>query len=89
MVARGIERIYGWLVQILEWIILAVPLAVFGVVAHVVGKSGVGVFSVLWIFLVAMLAGLAIHSLLYYPLVAWLVGNKSPKKYLGRGPMPS
>ncbi len=85
MVARGIERIYGWLVLILEWIILAVPLAVFGVVAHVVGKSGVGVFSVLWIFLVAMLAGLAIHSLLYYPLVAWLVGKKSPKKYLGQG----
>lgn len=83
--ARGIERIYGWLVLILEWIILVVPLAVFGVVAQVVGKSGVGVFSVLWIFLVAMLAGLAVHSLLYYPLVAWLVGKKSPKKYLGQG----
>ena len=49
------------------------------------GQSGVGVFSVLWIFLAAMLAGLAIHSLLYYPLVAWLVGKKSPKKYLGQG----
>ena len=85
VVVGGIERIYGWLVQILGWIILAVPLAVFGVVAHVVGKSGVGVFSVLWIFLVAMLAGLAIHSLLYYPLVAWLVGKKSPKVYLGQG----
>ena len=84
-VVRGIERIYGWLVQILGWIILAVPLAVFGVVAAVVGKSGVGVFSVLWIFLVAMLAGLAIHSLLYYPLVAWLVGKKNPKIYLGQG----
>ncbi|MFO0698943.1 MAG: dicarboxylate/amino acid:cation symporter [Nitrospira sp.] len=85
MIARGIERVYGWLVLILEWIILVVPLAVFGVVAQVVGKSGVGVFSVLWIFLVAMLAGLAVHSLLYYPLVAWLVGKKSPKKYLGQG----
>lgn len=80
-----IERIYGWLVQILGWIILVVPLAVFGVVAQVVGKSGVGVFSVLWIFLVAMLAGLAIHSLIYYPLVAWLVGKKSPKIYIGQG----
>ena len=85
-VAVGIiERIYGWLVQILGWIILVVPLAVFGVVAHVVGKSGVGVFSVLWIFLVAMLAGLAIHSLIYYPLVAWLLGKKSPKIYIGQG----
>ena len=84
-VVRAIEHIYEWLVQILEWIIFVVPLAVFGVVAAVVGKSGVGVFSVLWIFLAAMLAGLAIHSLLYYPLVAWLVGKKNPKVYLGQG----
>jgi Na+/H+-dicarboxylate symporter len=85
VVVRGIERIYGWLVLILEWIIVVVPLAVFGVVAQVVGKSGVGVFSVLWIFLLAMLTGLAVHSLLYYPLVAWLVGKKSPKQYVGQG----
>ena len=82
---RVIEHIYSWLVKILGWIILAVPLAVFGVVAQVVGKAGIGVFAVLWIFLVTMLAGLAIHSLGYYPLVAWLVGKKSPKVYLGQG----
>ena len=85
MLVHGIERIYGWLVQLLEWIILVVPLAVFGVVAQVVGKAGVGVFSVLWIFLAAMLLGLSIHGLVYYPLVAWLVGKKSPKVYLGQG----
>ncbi|MEO8048537.1 MAG: dicarboxylate/amino acid:cation symporter [Nitrospirota bacterium] len=83
--ARIIERIYRWLVQMLGWIILAVPLAVFGVVAQVVGKAGIGVFAVLWVFLAAMLLGLAIHALIYYPLVAWLVGKKSPKIYLGQG----
>ena len=82
---RIIERVYQLLVQILGWIILAVPLAVFGVVAQVVGKAGVGVFTVLWIFLAAMLLGLTIHALVYYPLVAWLVGKKSPKIYLGQG----
>jgi Na+/H+-dicarboxylate symporter len=82
---RVIEHVYSWLVQILGWIILAVPLAVFGVVAQVVGKAGIGVFAVLWIFLVAMLVGLLIHALGYYPLVAWLVGKKSPKIYLGQG----
>ncbi len=82
---RTIEHIYAWLVQILGWIILLVPLAVFGVVAQVVGKAGVGVFSILWIFLAAMLAGLAVHALMYYPLIAWLVGKKSPKVYLGQG----
>ncbi len=87
--ARIIERIYHWLVQMLGWIILAVPLAVFGVVAQVVGKAGIGVFAVLWVFLAAMLLGLAIHALVYYPLVAWLVGKNSPKVYLGQGRMRS
>lgn len=85
LAVAGVERLYEWLVQILGWIILAVPLAVFGVVAQVVGKSGIGVFSVLWIFLAAMLLGLAVHSLLYYPLVAWLIGKKNPNVYLGQG----
>lgn len=80
-----IEQTYGWLVTILWWVILVVPFAVFGVVANVVGKSGLGVFSTLWIFLVAMLLGLTVHALLYYPLVAWIVGKKSPKLYIGQG----
>lgn len=84
-VVQAIQRIYGWLVKILGWIILIVPIAVFGIVAQVVGKSGLGVLSVLWIFLVAMLAGLAIHSLIYYPLMAWFIGKKSPKVYVGQG----
>ncbi len=84
-IVRFVEWVYEWLVRILGWIIHAVPFAVFGVVAQVVGKSGVGVFSILWIFLVAMLAGLTIHALIYYPLVAWFVGKKSPKVYLGQG----
>ena len=83
--ARTIASLYALLMQLLGWIILVVPLAVFGVVAQVVGKAGVGVFSVLWIFLAAMLLGLAVHSLVYYPLVAWLLGKKSPKIYLGQG----
>jgi Na+/H+-dicarboxylate symporter len=28
---------------------------------------------------------MAIHALLYYPAVAWLVGGKPPRVYLGRG----
>jgi len=84
-IAWAIERIYGGLVTVLWWVILVVPLAVFGVVANVVGKSGMGVFATLWIFLAAMLLGLAVHALLYYPLVAWVVGKKPPNLYIGRG----
>ena len=84
-VARAIERLYGWLVTVLWWVILIVPFAVFGVVANVVGRSGIAVFSVLWIFLAAMLLGLAVHALLYYPLMAWWVGKKPPRVYVGQG----
>ncbi|MGQ0812264.1 MAG: dicarboxylate/amino acid:cation symporter [Nitrospiraceae bacterium] len=82
---RAIEGLYRMLVQMLEWIIHTVPFAVFGVIAQVVGKSGFGVFSVLWIFLAATLLGLALHALVYYPVVAWLIGKKSPKVYIGQG----
>ncbi len=82
---RGIDGLYRVLVQMLEWIVTIVPFAVFGVLAQVVGKSGLGVFSMLWIFLAATMLGLGLHALLYYPAVAWLVGRKPPTVYLGQG----
>lgn len=82
---QGIEAILSILFQMLEWVIQLVPMAVFFVVAGVVGKSGLGVFKTLWVFLAVMLLGLAVHSLIYYPLVAWLVGKKTPREYLGKG----
>jgi Na+/H+-dicarboxylate symporter len=51
----------------------------------VVGASGVGVFAYLWVFLVVALAGLFLHSLIYYPLMAYLWGRKTPKQFLGQG----
>lgn len=84
-VEHVIEGAHKILIQMLHWVVEAIPFAVFGVVAQVVGKSGLSVFSVLWVFLGTMLLGLAVHSLGYYPLVAWLVGGKSPRRYLGQG----
>jgi DAACS family dicarboxylate/amino acid:cation (Na+ or H+) symporter len=80
-----VEGVYHILVQMLDWIVQAVPFAVFGVVAEVVGREGLSVFRILGFFLGTILLGLAIHSLLYYPLAAWLVGRKSPREYLGKG----
>jgi len=82
---RFVEVVYQTLIQMLHWVVQAVPFAVFGVVAQVVGRSGVVVFHALGGFLGVILLGLGIHSLIYYPLVAWLVGRKSPRIYLGGG----
>jgi len=84
-ILRFVEATCLVLMQMLAWVIEVVPFAVFGVVAHVVGKSGLGAFSALSGFLGVILLGMALHALVYYPLMAWLVGNKHPRVYFGRG----
>ena len=80
-----VATIYEALIRMLHWVVQAVPFAVFGVVAQVVGRSGVAVFHALGGFLFVILLGLLLHSLVYYPLVAWFVGRKSPRVYIGGG----
>jgi DAACS family dicarboxylate/amino acid:cation (Na+ or H+) symporter len=84
-VERFVAGAYEVLVVMLGWIVQSIPFAVFGVVAQVVGRAGLDAFAALGVFLGAILLGLALHALLYYPLVAWLAGRKPPAVYLGRG----
>jgi DAACS family dicarboxylate/amino acid:cation (Na+ or H+) symporter len=84
-VSTGVEGAYAIVLKMLGWVIEAVPFAVFGVVAQVVGKAGLGAFHAMSGFLGVILAGFAIHALVYYPLMAWLVGRRSPRVYLGNG----
>jgi len=80
-----VTTLFELLTTMLLWVAEAVPFAVLGIVAQVVGRAGLDVFRSLWLFLVVILAGLLIHSLVYYPLAAWFVGRKSPREYLGKG----
>ncbi|MEO5722127.1 MAG: dicarboxylate/amino acid:cation symporter [Chthoniobacterales bacterium] len=80
-----VATIYETLIRMLHWVVQAVPFAVFGVVAQVMGRSGITIFHALGGFLFVILLGLLLHSLVYYPLVAWLIGRKSPRVYLGGG----
>lgn len=82
---RGIDGTYRVLVKMLGWIVETAPFFVFGVVAQVVGKAGLGTFAALSGFLGVILLGFAIHSFVYYPLMAWWVGGVSPRVYIGRG----
>ena len=73
------------LVGVLAMVVQAIPFAVFGVLAQVIGRDGTRVFGDLGVYVVAMVAGLLLHALGYYVLAAWLVGRRSPKVYLGEG----
>lgn len=50
---------------ILHWVILAVPVAVFGTVAHVVGENGFQPFFALAAFVIAVIVALALQTLWY------------------------
>lgn len=76
---------YQLILQMLAWVILAIPVAITGVVAQVVGKSGLSVFTLLAVFLITLLAGLLIHCLIYYPFMARWFGKMPVKRYLGQG----
>ncbi|MEQ1506933.1 MAG: dicarboxylate/amino acid:cation symporter [Myxococcota bacterium] len=69
----------------LLWVAELMPFAAAGIVADVVGKAGIGVFSVLWPFFVTILAGLLLHALGWYPLLAWAVGGVSPARLFRGG----
>ncbi len=84
-VVRFVRGAYGVLVQMLTWVVHAIPFAVFGVVAQVVGKAGLGPFAALAPFVAVILTGFTLHALVYYPAMAWLVGGKTPRVYLGKG----
>lgn len=80
-----VEATLEVLILMLEWVVKTVPLAVFGLVAQVVGATGLHIFQILGVYLITILSGLAIHALIYYPLLAYFVGGKSPRVYLGGG----
>lgn len=76
-----VELGYATLTKMLLWAADMMPYAVCLIVAEVVGKAGLAVFTVLQVFLFTILAGLLLQALVYYPLLAGLCGM-SPLRFL-------
>lgn len=61
-VGHLVELFLESLIKILHWIIAVVPLAVFGIVASIVGTEGFAPFKALGIFVASVLLALAIQA---------------------------
>ncbi|MGB4067897.1 MAG: dicarboxylate/amino acid:cation symporter [Nitrospira sp.] len=61
-VGHLVELFLESLIKILHWIIVVVPLAVFGIVASIVGTEGFAPFKALGMFVVSVLLALAIQA---------------------------
>ncbi len=60
-----VEILLESLIKILHWIIAVVPLAVFGIVASIVGTEGFAQFQALGIFVLSVLLALTIQAAYY------------------------
>jgi len=76
-----VHVLFQALTHMITWIVHLLPIAIFFVVAGVVGKTGPGIFKVLLSFLATVVLGLFLHAVVYYSLVLWLVARVSPRKF--------
>jgi DAACS family dicarboxylate/amino acid:cation (Na+ or H+) symporter len=67
LVALGFEI----LIVLLHWVIELIPLAVLGIVAHIVATQGFGTFLGLGLFVVSVLLGLLLHLGWYLLRIRW------------------
>ncbi len=82
---RFVVATYQIVLKILSWIIELAPVAICLAVAGVIGATGPGVFRLVGVFFVTVVVALAVHSLVYYLLSAWLIGGKSPRTFMREG----
>jgi DAACS family dicarboxylate/amino acid:cation (Na+ or H+) symporter len=79
-----IEEAFELLGVILQGVIALVPVAVFGVVAKVVGTSGFGIFASLGALVGTVALGLGVHVLVYYAVLVAVLGRRSPFTFFRR-----
>jgi len=60
-----VDVAFDVLITMLFWIVEIIPLAVFGIVASIVGTQGFGPFIGLGAFVISVLVGLALHGCYY------------------------
>jgi Na+/H+-dicarboxylate symporter len=69
---------FALLLRALGIVVHGVPLAAFGIVAKVVGQSGLAIFPVLGLFVLVVAVGLALHSFAWYGLLLAVLGRRRP-----------
>jgi len=69
------------LTLVLGWVVDLVPLAVFGVLAKVVGTTGFGLFASLGKLVATVAFGLVVHVTVWYTALLVLVARRSPAAF--------
>jgi Na+/H+-dicarboxylate symporter len=77
------QSLYTAVMTLVDWILWLAPLGVFFLVAWSVAKIGsLGLIGPLGLYMVTVVAGLAIHGLIVLPLALWVFGRCNPYRYM-------
>lgn len=76
------ESLFAAIMKLVEWILWLAPIGVFALVAWTVARIGLeSLTGPLLSFVIAVLAGLAIHGFVVLPLILLLFGRANPLAY--------
>ncbi len=82
-VERGVGTIYRAIEVALGWVILMIPLAVFGVVARTVATNGFRPFGGLLVYVLAAVLGLGLQVAIVYQAWVLLIARRSLRWFWG------
>jgi len=83
--SEGIQNFWNGtfqvMMQITQWMMKAMPLGVFGLMANVVAKTGFGTVKPVAAFFVCVVAGLVLFVCVFLPILLKIVGRVSPLEH--------
>jgi DAACS family dicarboxylate/amino acid:cation (Na+ or H+) symporter len=84
---RVVTASFQIVMKILAWMIQLAPVAICFVIAGVIGATDdlSMLMERVGVYFATVMAALGIHALVYYPLTSWLIGGKSPLRFLREG----
>lgn len=82
-IVRFVEAIQKMCMIVIGWAMRLVPIAVFGLIASLLSKTGVGVFKGLGYYIVVVIIGLAV-LMLFYLIVYALIKKENPFKFISK-----
>ncbi|MCU1281873.1 MAG: Na+/H+ dicarboxylate symporter [bacterium] len=80
---RAAHVAFGALMRLVGVVVRVVPLVVFGVMANVVGGSGLAMFPLLGIFVAMVALGMALHLFVWYAILLKWLARTSPARFFG------
>jgi len=80
-IAELVGEGFKLLTLVLGWVVDLVPLAIFGVLAKIVGTTGFGLFASLGKLVATVAFGLFVHVTVWYTLLVVLVARRDPRVF--------